>query len=400
MIIPDSIWMIFLFALGAIVGSFLNVVVYRIPRELSIVRPGSFCPSCRHPIVWYDNIPILAWFYLGGKCRHCGAGFSIRYALVEFLTAVLFVGLYWAYFRMGVRRVLPAFEQGGWLVYAGHIILLCVLFASSLIDGEHWIIPLSISYTAAVAGCLLSMFWPYWQTSPESQYWQIIPYASAKSGACALGAFLGLIIGIILLNAGLIKRSFVQLLEMEEANRQSGDKETSNKPVEDDIEINIRQEMFYEIVFLMPSVVLGLIFMWILGSDGRIGQWWQQVIVQQKWLAGLLGSVFGFMIGGGVVWATRILGSLSFGREAMGLGDVHLMAAVGAVLGWVSPTIAFFVAPFFGLGWAVMRLVLHRSREIPYGPFLSMGTVVVMLLHDPIVDYFVQYFTYNHGPGP
>jgi len=90
-----------------------------------------------------------------------------------------------------------------------------------------------------------------------------------------------------------------------------------------------------------------------------------------------------------VVWATRILGSLVFGREAMGLGDVHLMAAVGAMLGWQSPTVAFFLAPFFGLGFAVLRLVIHRTREIPYGPFLSMATVLVMICHDAIVEYLM-----------
>jgi leader peptidase (prepilin peptidase)/N-methyltransferase len=117
------------------------------------------------------------------------------------------------------------------------------------------------------------------------------------------------------------------------------------------------------------------------------------LITEQKWLTGLLGSVFGYMIGAAVVWATRILGSLAFGKEAMGLGDVHLMAAVGAVLGWASPTIAFFVAPFIGLGWAVARLLLHKEREIPYGPFLSVATLIVMIWHDPIVNYFLQAFT-------
>jgi len=76
----------------------------------------------------------------------------------------------------------------------------------------------------------------------------------------------------------------------------------------------------------------------------------------------------------------------------MGLGDVHLMAAVGAVLGWVSPTVAFFVAPFFGLGWALLSLLIHRRREIPYGPWLSLATVAVMILFEPIMDYLEVFF--------
>ena len=94
-----------------------------------------------------------------------------------------------------------------------------------------------------------------------------------------------------------------------------------------------------------------------------------------------------------MVWATRIGGSLAFGKEAMGLGDVHLMAAVGAMLGWTSPVIAFFLAPFMGLSWALARLLIHRTREIPYGPFLSMATVIVMLAHDIIVQWFIESFT-------
>ncbi|MBN2209768.1 MAG: hypothetical protein JW709_00080, partial [Sedimentisphaerales bacterium] len=72
---------------------------------------------------------------------------------------------------------------------------------------------------------------------------------------------------------------------------------------------------------------------------------------------------------------------------------VHLMAAVGAVLGWPSAVLAFFLAPFFGLGWALSRLFFHRMREIWYGPFLSLATVVVMLIHDPLVNYFLQALT-------
>ena len=157
--------------------------------------------------------------------------------------------------------------------------------------------------------------------------------------------------------------------------------------------------MIQEIIFLLPVLGGGVIFMYILTGSGTLGNWWESLIFQQKWLSGLLGSVFGFMIGGGVVWATRIFGSLAFGREAMGLGDVHLMAAVGAMLGWMSPTIAFFLAPFMGLSWALARLIIHRTREIPYGPFLSAATLIVMLTHDIIVKYFLQAFTLPQTPN-
>jgi len=314
--------------------------------------------------------------------------------------------LYWAYFLQQVREGMPEFTQGGWVVYIGHMVLICALLASSLIDGEHWIIPLSISYTVVAAALILNMIWPYWIMSPLAP---LVPLASAKTGALAFGAALGLILSLLLLKFGLIKRSFAeyeqeQELQKDEKQEPSPDKKPEKNPKNDDIGIDlppniIRAEMLREILFLLPVLAGGLIFMYILKGTGGSASWWDNFILGQKWATGLLGSVFGFMIGGGVVWATRIGGSLAFGKEAMGLGDVHLMAAVGAMLGWVSPTIAFFVAPFMGLGWALARLIVHRTREIPYGPFLSMATLIVMLTHDIIVEYFLQAFTLPEIPN-
>ncbi len=102
------------------------------------------------------------------------------------------------------------------------------------------------------------------------------------------------------------------------------------------------------------------------------------------------GVVMGYLVGGAVVWGVRVLGTLSFGKEAMGLGDVHLLAAVGAVCGWRLAVLAFFAAPFFGLAYAgvtaALGSILHRQvRVIPYGPHLAIATVGVMLLRDPLI---------------
>ena len=376
--------------MGASTGSFLNVVVYRLPLELSIVRPSSHCTGCKHPIAWYDNIPIISWFVLMGHCRHCRETFSFRYPFVELLTAMLFVGLYWAYFMEGVRSEMPLFGQGGYVVYSGHIVMLCALLACSLIDAEHWVIPLSVSYIAAGVGLIMSTIAPYWAAIGLESPWGLTPYASPGSGAAALGAVVGLAVSLFLLKSGLLKRSFAEWEQDQTGNEKEADNIVSMSV---GIDTNVRREMMREIAFLTPIVSGGVIFLLVLGGEGGPGRWWQEIILEQKWMTGLLGSVFGFMIGGGVVWATRILGSLALGKEAMGMGDVHLMAAVGAVLGWAGATIAFFVAPFFGLGWALTRLALHRSREIPYGPFLSMGTLLVMVLYDMITGYFAGAFT-------
>ncbi len=93
----DFIPYIIIFVIGAVIGSFLNVCIYRVPRNLSIISPASRCPSCNMPIKFYDNIPFLSYILLGGKCRVCKAGISFRYPLVELLNAVLFVFVIWRF---------------------------------------------------------------------------------------------------------------------------------------------------------------------------------------------------------------------------------------------------------------------------------------------------------------
>jgi leader peptidase (prepilin peptidase)/N-methyltransferase len=112
-----------------------------------------------------------------------------------------------------------------------------------------------------------------------------------------------------------------------------------------------------------------------------------EAAVAQRWLSALLGSVFGMLVGGFVVWLTRILGTIAFGREAMGMGDVHLMAGVGAVLGAGSATVAFFLAPFFGIAVAIYMLATGTRKELPYGPYLSLATAFVMLFYCPIAEH-------------
>jgi leader peptidase (prepilin peptidase)/N-methyltransferase len=122
----------------------------------------------------------------------------------------------------------------------------------------------------------------------------------------------------------------------------------------------------------------------VLGPRDR--QWWWSGLFAYPAVAGLLGSVFGYFVGCATVWATRILGTLAFGREAMGLGDVHLMGAAGAVVGPLMVVIAFFIAPFFGLGWALFQMIFKKIRQIPYGPFLSLAVFTVMIFHDWILN--------------
>ena len=118
---PDWYWIVFLFAFGSCVGSFLNVVIYRLPRDKSLVTPRSACPECGQQIAFYDNIPLISWLVLGAKCRNCKTGISPRYFVVELITGLLFGVVYFLYFMTDARNGLGAFGSGGWFFYFVHI---------------------------------------------------------------------------------------------------------------------------------------------------------------------------------------------------------------------------------------------------------------------------------------
>ena len=384
--VPDWIWFVFVFAFGCCIGSFLNVVIYRVPRDLSLVTPPSTCPSCGKHIRFYDNIPLLSWLALGGKCRNkdCKARISPRYFTIELLTGLLFLGLFILYFRVGFRNGIML-EKGGWLIYLMHIALLGAFIAASAIDLERWIIPLSICWFVTIVGLVGSALAPFainWGLISANK---LVPVASANTGALAVGALVGLGISWLLLVKGLLKRSYEQDDAQEQSNGQENEKSVQQSLEDDDENFNHRFESLREILFLLPIIICAIaaqqIVTAVMPLESRI-----DFAAQHPVIAGFLGSLWGYFIGCGIVWAIRICGTLAFAKEAMGLGDVHLMGAAGAVIGPVPVVVAFFVAPFFGLAWAGIQMFSKKIRQIPYGPFLSIGVLVVMIFNDWIMN--------------
>src|SRR6266404_5407580 len=146
--VPFHFWSLVFFLLGSIVGSFLNVCIYRLPLGQSVVSPPSHCPHCNYSIPWYLNIPLLTWLMLRGKCKNCRAPISIRYFLVEFLTALSFLSCWLAFGRQS-----PALALAYCVVLAGFI-------AATFIDFEHFIIPDEITLGGIVAGFICSFAFP------------------------------------------------------------------------------------------------------------------------------------------------------------------------------------------------------------------------------------------------
>jgi leader peptidase (prepilin peptidase)/N-methyltransferase len=142
-------------------------------------------------------------------------------------------------------------------------------------------------------------------------------------------------------------------------------------------------------LFLLPPLLLGGLWTLLYLKVPSLHRWWEGMM-GYHWLSGLLGALWGAMIGAMTIWLTRILGTLAFGREAMGLGDVHLMFGIGAVIGAAGSVVVFFTAPFIGLLLALYKLLFGKGRELPYGPFLSLATAVVLLFYCRIVTHLAS----------
>ena len=262
-IIQGSMLFIAAFLFGLVVGSFLNVCIYRIPRRKSIVVPSSRCPSCNNPVQPRDNIPILSFILLKGRCRFCRERISFKYPFVEFLNAILYVIILW---RFG--------PQLSWslLIYA---IFVSSLIVITFIDLEHQIIPDIIT---------------------------------------------------------------------------------------------------------LPGVVLALIFGSTILPDPFSG-----VDLNFKT------SIAGVLLGGGLFYAIGVLGTAVFKQEAMGGGDIKMMAMVGGFLGWKGVILTTFLGSLLGSVIGIFLIITKGKKmgsKIPFGPYLAFGAIITLLLGEKLLMWY------------
>ncbi len=416
-LLPYLPYLILVLATGACVGSFLNVVVYRLPRvelpdDVGPVReftltvralsdPPSHCPKCDRRLKWYDNLPVVGWIKLGGRCRFCREPISPRYPIVEAVTALIFGGYFVAFYVLQWRTCCPrpASTPGwdldtSWPIYALYMVTLSALLAASLIDAELYLIPPMIPWVVAVvAFAVHALADKPWVPGALNLVGPLGRVASAFAG----GGTVGLLASIALWWVGVLPTSFpdgepmLQVdrdrVAVEEAAARAAGEPVPDGPLPPTMTFaQIRAEIGKEMVFLMPPLVLAGLSTGLALRVPAVGHAWDAV-ANVHWLSGLLGSCLGAMVGGFVPWITRILGTLGFRRVAMGLGDVHLMFGVGAVVGAGGATVAFFLAPAAALGIGLYLLVTRRRRELPFGPYLSLATAAVMLCYCPVVAY-------------
>lgn len=372
-------WAIFVFCLGACVGSFINVVVHRMPAGVSLLYPPSRCPTCGGRLRFFrENLPILGWLFLRGRCRLCGVRISSWYALIELGMALLFVGLYiiffWTSFQdpwwgevAGRWWNLQQFLRG-WPAWICIAFMMAALYAMTVIDARTFTIPLAIPVFITVTAFIL---WPVQGLMARTPAWlNSAPWPIPGVGwgwfLLAVGGLVGVMAGCLLLWTGRLRYSFADYEKYVKPGETLGDYP------------HARREMGIEILFLLP-VIAGMVIGGVLGFNLFDG-------VPPVWVQSLGGSILGYLVGCGLVWAVRILGTLGFGREAMGMGDVHLLGCIGAVMGWFDPIIIFFLAPFIGLAWTLLASFSKRRRELPYGPHLALATVFVLLCRPLVIS--------------
>ncbi len=282
--LPEIFGYIFVFAFGAAVGSFLNVVIYRVPNEKSIVFPNSACPNCGKAIKPYDNIPILSWLILRGRCRNCHNPISARYPLVELLTALLFVLAAW---QLGFTVFLPV-----------ALIFVATMISLIFIDAENMILPDVINYPLLVFALLIRITYPI--------------FFSGK--------------------------------------------------------------YFYDLRFFPLN----------------------QIENYPLWLISLLGALLGGLLGGGSLWLIGEIWKRLRGVDAMGLGDVKMMFAVGALLGWRLSLLSIFMGALSGAVIGVIVIARQKNKDfqtmIPFGIFLGIGSIIALLFGEQIIEWYLRIF--------
>jgi leader peptidase (prepilin peptidase)/N-methyltransferase len=315
--LPVILWTFWTFVLGICVGSLLNVCIVRLPLEKSILWPSSHCGSCLRPIRWHDNIPLLSYWLLRGRCRNCGASFSIRYFFVELGTGIGFAGLFLLEIIANVHD-LPFLRNRqwdirngwipwqAWVFFGHHALLLSLLIIASACDLAGRVIPLSVTMFGTGVGLLLAILFPWpWPNSLATA--NVIPPAGTPWWLAAPG--------------------------------------------------DIGQGLYPWPVWgpLPASMPLG-------GP-----------------LAGLATGVAGILVGTWMLRLVRALFTRGLGQEALGLGDADLMMMAGAFLGWQPVVVAFFVGAIVTLGFAIAQLVINKDNSLPFGPGLAAGTVITWL---------------------
>jgi len=377
--IPLALRLVVLFAAGTLVGALINWAVYRLAYHARPIGPWSAPAANAPPRRPLDRLPIGGWFALRRETALHGRGFWVRPLLVELIAGLAFAALYlWetqhALLFVAMPGPAPTPPPADFLTdnlplvahmrYLGHALLISLMIAASLIDLDEKTIPDSITVPGTLVGLILAVAYPW--SLPASGgfvinanvYVDFLTLASPNlwpNDLDGLPLLRGLVIALAcwtLWCGGLLPRYW-------NARRGWG----------------IAARVFFHRLRVERLTYL-ISFLGVVGAALIALAAWRAA--DAHWAA-LVTALVGMAAGGGIIWAVRFIGALALQREAMGFGDVTLMSMIGAFLGWQACLMIFFLAPFFALAFALAGWIVHRQREIPYGPFLCAAALVAII---------------------
>jgi leader peptidase (prepilin peptidase)/N-methyltransferase len=345
------------FALGAVVGSFLNVCIYRLPLDLSVNEPRrSFCPSCKKQLTWSQNIPLLSWLFLGGKCAYCGSRIAFRYFAVELLTALLFLCV-WKFFP--------------WQMAIAYWVFVSLLIAATFIDFEHFIIPDEITIGGTVAGIVASFI------VPELM-------ATASRGRALLTSALSAALGYVLL--WLVLEAGKKIFGKKRIRLDAPTPFTWTRKGDDADFVVGEEKGLWSDYFARETDQL------ILHCD--------EATVDER-VVGAADLRFHYdrvQLGGEEVALDTldkiggVVRELEIPREAMGRGDLKFLAAIGAFLGWRAVLFSVFAGSLLGSFVGLGTLLIGKrvwSAKLPFGPYLALGGLIWLFFGEALVSWYI-----------
>jgi leader peptidase (prepilin peptidase)/N-methyltransferase len=354
--ISEFVFYAFAFILGAAVGSFLNVCIYRWPVDLSINRPRrSFCPVCKAAIPWHQNLPLISWLLLRGRCANCGSKIAFRYFAVELLTALLFLAIW---------------QSFPWEMVIAYWVFVSLLIVGTFIDFEHFIIPDQVTIGGIIAGVLASV------TVPALMDTNSRLAAGVRS---ILAAALGYVILLIVLEAGKIAFGRKRI------RFDSPTPFTWTKRDDDaDLVVGSEKSLWSDHFARKKDRLL------LDCNEAKIDNhtyggvtlefYYDRVTVE--------GNVLEL---DHVTQISGVARGLLIPREAMGRGDLKFLAAIGAFLGWRAVLFSLFAGSLLGSVIGLITLIAGKrvwSAKLPFGPYLAFGAVSWMFFGDLFLRWY------------
>jgi leader peptidase (prepilin peptidase)/N-methyltransferase len=343
-LVPFHFWSLVCFVFGCMVGSFLNVCIHRMPLGMSIVTPPSHCPHCQYSIPWYLNIPLVTWLALRGRCKNCGATISPRYFIVELLTGVSFLGCWLAF-----GKTSPPLA----IVFA---VFIAGLIVATFIDFEHFIIPDEITYGGMAVGLVASFLFPglHGVHKLSEGMWQSV---------LGMAAGAGIIYAILRLGKLLFGRQRLKL-------------PVETKIVFSETSVHLAdREISYDELFYRRSDVIAL----RARTVELVDRGYKDVLVRLALRSGWLEIGGERLDPNQVPFLEAVSTEIVLPREAMGLGDVKFMGAIGAFIGWHGVIFSLMASSMIGAAAGLALIALRRrewSSRMPYGPYIALAAVV------------------------